>query len=87
MDDDFKYAEFFESGDGDGEATAQGIAQCLRLLADEAAALGLARTVAALQAALAVCTTESEGAADMDPDEDEVADVFLGYATASTKLH
>jgi hypothetical protein len=40
-------------------ATARGIAQCLRMLADEAATLNLACTVQALWTALAICERES----------------------------
>jgi hypothetical protein len=40
-------------------ATARGIAQCLRMLAEEAATLNLTCTVRALWAAVAICERES----------------------------
>lgn len=39
-------------------ATALGILQCLRMLADEAATLNLARTLIALHDALEICEAE-----------------------------
>lgn len=45
----------------DDDAAARGIVQCLRMLAEEAASLRLARTRAALQAAIDVCAAESTG--------------------------
>lgn len=42
----------------DTEASAIGILQCLRMLADEAADLRLAGTLRALREAIAVCQTE-----------------------------
>jgi hypothetical protein len=41
------------------DTTAIGILQCLRMLAEEATALGLPRTLTALQAALDTCVAES----------------------------
>jgi len=41
------------------QATAGGIAQCLRMLADEAGSLGLTCTVRALWVAIAVCEHEA----------------------------
>ncbi len=86
MDDEFKFADFFDSTDTDGEPTAHGIAQCLRMLADEAAALGLGRTLTALQAAIAVCDSESE-AADAEADDAAPAIDLIGFRPAGTKLH
>ena len=40
------------------EAAATGILQCLRMLAEEAASLRLARTVVALQEAIEACESE-----------------------------
>lgn len=42
----------------DVEVSARGIVQCLRMLADEAASLGLTRTGVALETALLICTAE-----------------------------
>jgi hypothetical protein len=53
MDDD---AQTMPSDD----LTASGIVQCLRMLAEEAAALRLARTLAALQTAIDVCAAETD---------------------------
>lgn len=46
--------------DGDCTATADGIVQCLQMLAEEAAGLHLARTLAAIQKALQVCHEEGQ---------------------------
>lgn len=43
-------------------ASAEGIVHCLRMLTEEAAALKLSRTLAALKETLAIC--ESEGLGD-----------------------
>ncbi len=40
------------------DPSAQGIVECLRMLADEAAALRLDRTLTALLTAMDVCATE-----------------------------
>lgn len=40
------------------EANAGGIAQCLRMLVEEAASVGFAGTVAALRTAIAICEQE-----------------------------
>jgi hypothetical protein len=66
MDDDTNFADFLD-GDGDGDPTARGIVQCLKMLADEAAALGLGRTLSALETAMKVCVGESDSD---DADED-----------------
>jgi len=41
------------------DATARGIAQCLRMLADEAASLDLSCTARALWSAIRICERES----------------------------
>ena len=46
------------------DATAQGLARCLRMLTDEAASLNLLQTFAALQNALATCHSEMTAAND-----------------------
>lgn len=56
MDDD---AQTVPSDD----LTASGIVQCLRMLAEEAAALRLGRTLAALQTAIDVCAAETDAGA------------------------
>ena len=81
MDDDIKFADFFVSADADGEPTAQGIAQCLRMLADEAAALGLGRTLAALQTAMHVCVSEGE------TEDGEAMEDLSGFRPAGARLH
>ena len=58
----------------DCPASAEGIAHCLRMLTEEAAALKLARTLAALQEALATC--ENEGL-HLNPEALPVGDVTL----------
>ena len=45
-------------------AAARGVAQCLRMLSDEAASLNLLQTFAALQNALATCQSEINAASD-----------------------
>ena len=42
------------------DATATGILQCLRMLAEEAASLQLNRTLVALRDAIAACASERE---------------------------
>lgn len=44
----------------DCAATASGIFECLRMLAQEAASLNLSRTVGAITAALEACAAERE---------------------------
>lgn len=44
------------------QPSAEGILECLRMLAQEASALRLADTVEALRTAIAVCAAESEPA-------------------------
>ncbi len=58
MNDDFAFPDLSDFDDTD--PTAQGIVRCLRMLADEAAALHLGRTLAALQTAMLVCADEAE---------------------------
>ncbi len=49
------------------DATATGILECLRMLADEAASLQLGRTLTALHEAIVVCAAERfNPLADMD---------------------
>jgi hypothetical protein len=62
MDDDSFFPDFLDTQDADSDPTARGIVQCLRMLADEAAALGMARTLDALQAAMTVCAVEGDAA-------------------------
>lgn len=45
--------------DDDFNPTAQGLVQCLQALCEEAAFLGLTRTFAALQDAVATCRAEA----------------------------
>ena len=49
----------------DESSSADGLLRCLSMLADEAAAMNLTRTQAALQAALRACRTETDGSATM----------------------
>lgn len=46
------------NADADCAATASGIFECLRMLAQEAASLHLSRTVGAITAALEACASE-----------------------------
>lgn len=86
MDDDFKFADFFEIPESDGDPTARGIVQCLRMLADEAVALGLGRTLAALRTAITVCAGEGD-AADIDGDEAAADDAFMVSRPPGVRLH
>lgn len=70
MDDDSCFPDFLDAQDSDGDPTARGIVQCLRMLADEAAALGMARTLDALHAAIGICATEGDAADAMDQNDD-----------------
>ena len=65
MDDE----DLFSSDcDSDCDATATGIISCLRMLADEAATLKLARTITALRETIEICAAEvvraDDGASD-----------------------
>ena len=48
-------------------ATAQGLVQCLRMLAGEAASLNLLQTFAALEEALETCQSEMAGICHDNP--------------------
>jgi hypothetical protein len=52
------------------DATAGGVSQCLRMLAEEAGSLGLACTVRALWVAIAVCEHEAGHAPPLLPPTD-----------------
>ena len=54
----------------DYSASARGIINCLRMLAEEAAGLRLNDTAAALHRVIAVCAAECEGFAPLPPDLD-----------------
>lgn len=92
MDDDFtlsEFAELFDSLDSDGDPTPRGIMQCLRMLSEEAATLGMSRTLAALRGAMNACAEEGD---DMAEDEAAAeADTALPSATLTrppgTRLH
>jgi hypothetical protein len=58
-----------------GPASAHGIMQCLRLLAEEAAMLNLQRTLCAIQDAMDTVSEESEG--DETPTQRAVANGSL----------
>jgi hypothetical protein len=65
----FKFSDVPASPETEGAPSGRGIVQCLRMLADEAAALGLGDTLAALRTAIMVCvgehdTAETDGGAD-----------------------
>lgn len=62
MDDDSGFPDLPDSPDANSDPTAQGIMQCLRMLAEEAASLGLPRTLDALHAALNACAAEGDAA-------------------------
>ena len=82
MDDDSGFPDFLDGPEPDGDPTARGIVQCLRMLAEEAAALGIARTMDALQAAINVCAAESDASDSLD-----VGDDVRLRAAGSTRLH
>jgi hypothetical protein len=82
MDDDSGFPEFLDGPEADNDPTARGIVQCLRMLAEEAASLGMARTLDALQTAINVCAVESDAADSLDAGDD----VRL-RATGSSRLH
>jgi hypothetical protein len=82
MDDDSFFPDFLDAQDADSDPTARGIVQCLRMLADEAAALGMARTLDALQAAISVCAVEGDAADAMDQ-----ADDLKLRAAGSSRVH
>jgi len=56
-----------DDGEAGCDATADGILQCLQMLAEEATSLNLGRTLAAIQQALAVCQEEALEAAPQAP--------------------
>jgi hypothetical protein len=70
MDDDSGFPDFPDAPDTDADPTARGIVQCLRMLADEAAALGMARTLDALQAAIRVCAAEGDAGEPLTDGDD-----------------
>ena len=79
MNEDFGFPD---GPDGDEEATARGIVQCLRMLAEEAAALGMARTLDALRTAITVCADEGE------TEEGDAADGRMRLrAAGSSRVH
>ena len=82
MDDDTRFPEFLDEPDVDSDPTARGIVQCLRMLAEEAASLGMARTLDALQTAINVCAAESDASEALEAGDD----VRL-RATGSSRLH
>jgi hypothetical protein len=70
MDDDTRFLGPMDGLDNDSDPTARGIVQCLRMLAEEAVALGLPRTLDALQAAMQVCAGESDSEDVLDAMDD-----------------
>jgi hypothetical protein len=54
------------------DATATGILQCLRMLAEEAASLHLTRTLTALRDAIETCVSERTGETGFEIDIDTV---------------
>jgi len=75
VDDDSGFPDFFDAPDfdapdADGDPTATGIVQCLKMLAEEAASLGMARTLDALQATIKVCATEGQTADELADGDD-----------------
>lgn len=79
MDDDSGFPDIPEP---ESDPTARGIVQCLRMLAEEAASLGMSRTLDALQAAIAVCSAEGETAEGLDQ-----GDVLRLHPMSSSRLH
>jgi hypothetical protein len=66
MDEDGGFPDFLDPGDAEGDPTAHGIVQCLKMLVDEATSLGLARTLDALKAAMTVCAAEGDSLEDAE---------------------
>ncbi len=64
VDDDLPAAE---EGVPECDPTAKGIVQCLRMLAEEAEAIGLPQTLDALRLALQVCAAESTTVTSAEP--------------------
>lgn len=81
MEDDTGCPDFPDISEN-ADPTASGIVQCLRMLAEEAAALNLPRTQGALQAAIEVCALEG-AAAD---GSGEAGDIRL-RAAGSRRVH
>jgi hypothetical protein len=82
MDDDTSFPDFLDAPETDSDPTARGIVQCLRMLAEEAASLGLGRTLDALQTAISVCAAESDAA-----EGEESGEGVRPRATGSARLH
>jgi len=82
MDDDTGFPDVPDASDTDSDPTARGIMQCLRMLAEEAAALGMPRTLDALQAAIAACAAEGDDADNLG----EAGDIRLRVA-GSSRVH
>jgi hypothetical protein len=84
MDDDTSFPDFLDGPDteADADPTARGIVQCLRMLAEEAASLGMVRTLDALQTAIKVCAAEGDAVETLG----ESDDVRL-RAAGSSRLH
>jgi hypothetical protein len=79
MDDD---TGFPDGPDNEPDPTARGIVHCLRMLAGEAAALGMARTLDALKAAITVCTEEGDASDTHDGTDD-----LLVRVAGSSRIH
>jgi hypothetical protein len=60
---------FSLDSDSDCDATATGIISCLRMLADEAASLKLARTITALRETIEICAAEVVRVDEMGADD------------------
>lgn len=86
MDDDFAFPELLDDAEAEGNPTAGGIVQCLRMLADEAVALGLDRTLTALRTAIAVCAAEG-GAVEATATADPGSGTAMLTRPAGTTLH
>jgi hypothetical protein len=82
MDDDSGFPDFPDAPDPESDPTARGIVQCLRMLAEEAASLGMARTLDALRTAITVCAAEGDADDCLEPDDD-----LRLRAAGSSRLH
>lgn len=82
MDDDSGYPDTPDAPAWESDPTARGIVQCLRMLAEEAASLGMARTLDALQTAMRICAAEGDAADCLDENDD-----LRLRAAASSRLH
>jgi len=78
----FKFSDVPASPETEGAPSGRGIVQCLRMLADEAATLGMGRTLDALNTAIKVCGEEGEAAESPGAEGDAAL-----RANGSSRIH